>query len=386
MSWLFSQINLGGVTLPNRVVVPPMCQYLAGTDGLPTPWHHMHYGTMAISGAGLVIVEATAVEAVGRISPNDLGLYGEEQEEALRELIARIRTYSSTRFGVQLSHAGRKASNGPFDARQPLGVGEGGWVPVAPSPIPPTDTWTVPSEMTEANIARVVSAFAAAAQRADRAGFDVVEIHAAHGYLISSFLSGHANKRTDAYGGSLEKRMRFGLEVARAVRAFWPKEKGLGCRINGTDWIETGIDVEQATAFAAALKEAGVDYVTVSSGGNSREQKLPPVTPGYQAHLAEAVRKGAGVSTMAVGMVLSAEQAEQLIAEGKCDMVGVARATLDDPRWGLHAAQALGQEASYPQPFWRLSARYWPGYELAHANVRVSTEAAQPDPRFGDKR
>ena len=386
MSHLFSQITLGGLVLPNRVVVPPMCQYSAGTDGLPTPWHHMHLGTMAISGAGLVIVEATAVEDVGRISPNDLGLYTDAQEEALRDLIARIRTFSSTRIGIQIAHAGRKASNTPFDGRQPVAVDEGGWIPIAPSPVPPSDVWPKPTEMTEADISRVVSAFAVAAKRADRAGFDLVEVHAAHGYLISSFLSPHANQRTDGYGGSLDNRMRLGIEVAEAVRAVWPRRKALGFRINGTDWIEAGIRVEEATAFAAALKKAGVDFVTVSSGGNSRNQKLPTIVPGYQTHLAEAIRKGAEITTMTVGMILTAEQAEQIVAGGTSDMVGVARATLDDPRWGLHAAQALGEDPTYPKPFWRLSAKYWPGYELAHPSVHRPKEAAEADPRFGDKR
>ncbi len=386
MSHLFSQIKLGGLVLPNRVVVPPMCQYSAGADGLPAPWHHMHLGTMAISGAGLVIVESTAVEDIGRISPNDLGLYNDAQEEALLDLIARIRTYSSTAMGIQLGHAGRKASNTPFDGRQPVAVAEGGWIPIAPSPVPPNDLWPRPTEMTEADISRVVSAFSVAARRADRAGFDLIEVHAAHGYLISSFLSAHANKRTDRYGGSLDNRMRLGIEVAEAVRAAWPKQKALGFRINGTDWLDTGIRVEEATAFAAALKKAGADFVTVSSGGNSREQKLPAIVPGYQTHLAEAIRKGAEIATMTVGMVLTAEQAEQIIATGASDMVGVARATLDDPRWGLHAAQALGVDPTYPKPFWRLTAKYWPGYAFAHPSVHQPPGAGEPDPRFGDRR
>ncbi|TDY16821.1 NADPH2 dehydrogenase [Paraburkholderia sp. BL6665CI2N2] len=370
MSYLFSEIKLGGLMLPNRIVIPPMCQYSAGSDGLPTPWHHMHLGTMAISGAGLVILEGTAVEDIGRISPNDLGLYNDAQEEALRDLVARIRTFSSTPIGIQIAHAGRKASNTPFDGREPVPVGAGGWVPIAPSPVPPKDIWPTPTEMTDADIARVVSAFAAAATRADRVGFDLVEVHAAHGYLISSFLSRSANHRTDEYGGSLENRMRLGIRLAEAVRAVWPKQKALGFRINGTDWTEAGISVDEATAFAAALKKVGVDYVTVSSGGNSRDQKLPAMVPGYQAHLAEAVRKGAGITTMTVGIIVTAEQAEETIASGKSDLVGVARASLDDPRWGHHAAQSLGKESVYPKPFWRVAAKYWPGYQFAHPPVK----------------
>jgi 2,4-dienoyl-CoA reductase-like NADH-dependent reductase (Old Yellow Enzyme family) len=329
----------------------------------------MHIGTMAISGAGLVILEGTAVEDIGRISPNDLGLYNDAQEEALRDLITRVRTFSQARIGIQIAHAGRKASNTPFDGREPAAVGEGGWIPIAPSPIPPKDNWPTPIEMTEADISRVVAAFVATAQRADRAGFDLVEVHAAHGYLISSFLSGSANQRIDRYGGSLENRMRLGLEIAAAVRAVWPREKALGFRINGTDWTEAGISVEEATAFAAGLKQAGVDYVTVSSGGNSRDQKLPEVVPGYQTNLAEAVRKGADITTMTVGMILSGPQADKIIADGKSDMIGVARATLDDPRWGHHAAEALGEDPHYPRPYWRVASKYWQGYKFAHPSA-----------------
>ena len=375
MKHLFSQIKLGGLVLKNRIVIPPMCQYSAGTDGVATPWHHMHIGTMAISGAGLVILEGTAVEDIGRISPNDLGLYNDAQEEALHDLVARIRTFSSTPIGIQIAHAGRKASNTPFDGREPVPVDAGGWIPIAPSPVPPKDLWPTPIEMTVADISRVVAAFAAAATRADRAGFELLEVHAAHGYLISSFLSRNANERTDDYGGSLENRMRLAMQVAEAVRAVWPKQKALGFRINGTDWTEAGISVEEATAFAAALRKVGIDYVTVSSGGNSRDQKLPAMVPGYQTDLSEAIRKGADVTTMTVGMVVTADQAEQIIAKGKSDLVGVARATLDDPRWGHHAAQALGEEPAYPKPFWRVAAKYWPGYLFAHPLMTQVQEA-----------
>ena len=366
MGNLFSPISLGGLVIPNRIVVPPMCQYSAGADGLPRPWHDMHIGSMAVSGAGLVIMEGTAVEEIGRISPNDLGLYADAHEIALRDLIARVRTFSSTRIGIQIAHAGRKASNTPFDGRQPVPPDEGGWTPIAPSAVPPSDNWPTPVAMGEAEIRRVVSAFAAAAAKADRAGFDLVEVHAAHGYLISSFLSPLANRRIDSYGGSFANRMRFGIDVAGAVRAIWPANKCLGFRINGSDWTEGGIGCDEAIMFAAALKEAGIDYVTVSGGGNSRAQVIPAATPGYQTHLAAAVRKGADIPTMAVGMILTAAQAEDIVANGVSDLVGVARATLDDPHWGLHAAQALGVEPAYPKPYWRAAERYWPGYGIAH--------------------
>ena len=365
MSMLFSEFHLGGVHLKNRIVVPPMCQYMA-VEGLPGPWHEMHYGTMAISGAGLTIIEATGVEAIGRISPNCLGLYNDEQEAALRDMLARIGSYSPVKWGIQLAHAGRKASGGSFDSREPVAFADGGWSTIGPSAIAPQDGWQVPAEMSKEDIDRVVESFAAAAARADRAGFDVVEVHAAHGYLISSFLSPLANHRTDSYGGSLENRMRFALDIARAIRAAFPHDKAVGFRLNGTDWFEGGIVIEETVTLASALRDAGIDFVTASSGGNTRKQKLPPLAPGYQVPFARAVRQGSGVATMAVGMILDAGQAEEIVAGGAADLVAVARATLDDPRWALHAAQELGDEAAYPRSLWRLSARYWPGYKLVH--------------------
>ncbi|MDB5402002.1 MAG: hypothetical protein QOF70_7383 [Acetobacteraceae bacterium] len=365
MSKLFEEIDLGGLTLANRVVVPPMCQYMAA-DGLPAPWHEMHLGTLGISGAGLVIVEGTGVSEIGRISAADLGLYNDEQEAALTAMLSRIRTYSPAKWGIQLAHAGRKASNEPFDAPYPVPPEKGGWIPVGPSPIAHSDRWPTPTEMSEAEISQAVQSFVTSTQRADRIGFDLVEVHAAHGYLISSFLSPIANKRTDGYGGSLPNRMRLAIEVARAMRKVWPASRAIGFRVNGTDWIEGGITVEETTELAKALRECGIDYVTVSSGGNARGQKLPPLVPGYQVYLSDRIRKGSGIKTMTVGMVLQARQAEAIVAEGKADMVGVARATLDDPRWALHAAQELGGEIGYPKSLWRLSAKNWPGYKIVH--------------------
>jgi 2,4-dienoyl-CoA reductase-like NADH-dependent reductase (Old Yellow Enzyme family) len=365
MSRLFSEFKIGGVTLANRVVVPPMCQYMA-VDGLPGPWHHMHYGAMAISGAALTIVEATGVEAISRISPNCLGLYNDEQEAGFREMLARIRTFCPTKWGVQLAHAGRKASGEPFDARGAVLPENGGWETIAPSAIAAQDGWPATAEMSLDDIARVIESFAAAARRADRAGFDVIEVHAAHGYLISSFLSPLINRRTDNYGGSLENRMRFAVEIARALRAACPAEKAIGFRVNGTDWHDGGIVIEETIALAKALRQEGMDFVTVSSGGNTRKQKLPRLTPGYQVALARAVRDASGIATMAVGMVLTADQAEEIIDSDAADLVAVARATLDDPRWALHAAQELGGEIAYPRPMWRLTAKYWPGYKFVH--------------------
>ena len=372
MSKLFEPFKLGGLTLANRVVVPPMCQYMC-VDGLPSPWHEMNYGTLGISGAGLVIMEGTGVEDIGRISPADLGLYNDEQEAALAAMLARIRTYATAKFGIQLAHAGRKASSQGFDVPYPAPPEEGGWTPIGPSAIAHSDRWPTPTAMSQAEIDRVVESFATAARRADRIGYDLIEVHAAHGYLISSFLSPVANARTDGYGGPLGNRMRFAVEVARAMRASWPEEKAVGFRVNGTDWIEGGITPEETTELARALRGCGMDYVTVSSGGNARGQRLPPVEPGYQVYIAKAVREGSGIATLAVGMILTARQAEEIVASGRADLVGIARATLDDPRWALHAAQELGAEVEYPRPWWRLTGKHWPGYKL----VRPLAEAAE---------
>ncbi len=372
MSKLFEPFRLGGLTLANRVVVPPMCQYMC-VDGLPGPWHEMNYGTLGISGAGLVIVEGTGVEDIGRISPLDLGLYNDEQEAALSAMLGRIRTYSTARWGIQLAHAGRKASSQAFDVPYPAAPEDGGWTPVGPSAIAHSDRWPTPTAMAQAEIDRVVESFATATRRAGRIGFDAIEVHAAHGYLISSFLSPVANARTDGYGGTLANRMRFAVEVAKAVRAAWPTDKALGFRVNGTDWFEGGITPEETTELARTLRACGIDYVTVSSGGNARGQKLPPVLPGYQVHIAQAIKEGSGIATLTVGMILKAEQAEAIVASGQADLVGVARAMLDDPRWPLHAAQELGGEIEYPRPWWRLSGKHWPGYKL----VRPLPEAAQ---------
>ena len=372
MSKLFEPCDLGGLRLANRVVVPPMCQYMS-VNGLPAPWHEMNYGTLGISGAGLVIVEGTGVEDIGRISPLDLGLYNDEQEAALAAMLGRIRTYSPAKWGIQLAHAGRKASSQPFDVPYPAPPEEGGWTPIGPSAIAHSDRWPTPTAMSQAEIDRVVESFATAARRAERIGFDVVEVHAAHGYLISSFLSPVANARTDGYGGPLANRMRFAIEVATAMRAAWPADKAIGFKVNGTDWTPGGITPEETTELARALRGCGIDFVTVSSGGNARGQTLPPLVPGYQVHIAQAIKEGSGITTMALGMILKAEQAEAIVANGQADLVGIARATLDNPRWALHAAQELGSEVGYPRSWWRLAGQHWPGYKL----VRPLPEAAQ---------
>jgi len=367
MSRLFSPIRLGGLDLPNRLVVSPMCQYSA-RDGVPQPWHWKLLGSMATSGAGLVIAEATAVVPEGRISPDDTGLWNEEQEEAFARLIADIRTYSDTAMGIQLAHAGRKAGTLPpwIEGGRALKDGEIDWKTAAPSALPFADGFRTPAALDEAGMARVRSAFAEAARRADRAGFDAVELHAAHGYLLHEFCSPIANRREDAYGGSLDNRLRFPLEVASDLREAWPKSKALGARISGSDWIEDGFDAGQASVFAERLKDLGYDYVCVSSGAIAPGIHIPGREPGYQVHLAEAVKAKVGLTTMAVGMIAEPELAEQILAEGKADMVAIARGVLDDPNWGHHARARLGDPPA-PQPqYARAAPDLWPGYALAH--------------------
>ncbi|MGP9576167.1 NADH:flavin oxidoreductase/NADH oxidase [Halomonas sp. AOP42-D2-25] len=367
MTNLSSSFMLGELKLSNRIVISPMCQYSA-IEGVAQPWHAMHLGSMAISGAGLVVVEATGVTPEGRISPHCLGLYTDEQESALTRLVAGIRSYSATPLGIQLGHAGRKASAEGFDSGAPALPDAGGWQPVGPSASPLQDDWPIPRPLEIKEIDQIIDAFASAARRADRAGFDLIEVHGAHGYLLSSFLSPVANKRTDHFGGSLENRMRLPLLVAQAVRETLPSHKPLGMRINGTDHVEGGITIEEAGILAAALRDVGCDYVSVSSGGNSREQKIPPTLPGYQVGYARDIRKTSGVATMAVGMILEPQQAEEIISTDSSDMIAVARTALDNPRWPMHALTELGVEPEYPKPYWRSGPSIWRGYKSVHKN------------------
>lgn len=361
MSQLFSSRAVGPLTLKNRVVVAPMCQYSA-IDGVPQPWHVQHLGRLAISGAGLVIVEATGVEAAGRITPDDTGLWNDEQEAAFAEIIRGVRTYSDTPIGVQLAHAGRKAStSAPWKGGRALTAEEGAWETYAPSAVAFRDDWHTPTEMTEADMDRVVAAFVDAAGRADRAGFDLVELHAAHGYLLSEFLSPISNRRTDAWGGSAENRARFPLRVAKALREAWPR--ALGARFNGSDWVEGGLALEEVTAFGRALHDLGYDYLHLSSGGNVARADIPGDQPGYQVRFAEAVKAAAPDATvMAVGMIFDPKQAEEIVASGQADLVAIARATLDDPHWAHHAAVALGQDEDLPSQYARAGHGKWPGY------------------------
>ena len=367
MSQLFTPRAVGPLTLRNRIVVAPMCQYSA-IDGVPQPWHAQHLGRLAISGAGLVIVEATGVEAAGRISPADTGLWNDDQETAFAALISGIRTYSDTPIGIQLGHAGRKASTTPpWIGNRAVTPEEGAWTTFAPSALPFKDDWHTPVALDEAGMQRIIDAFVDAAGRAHRAGFDLVELHAAHGYLLSEFLSPVANHRTDEYGGSAGNRMRFPLRVAQALRDAWPRDKALGARFNGSDWVDDGITIEEVQAFARALHDMGYDYLHVSSGGNLPRAHIPGGEPGYQLSFAEAVKAAVPEgNVIAVGMIYEPEQAEAIIAEGKADFVAVARAILDDPNWPHHAATALGQPEGLPNQYARATQSTWPAYDRIH--------------------
>jgi 2,4-dienoyl-CoA reductase-like NADH-dependent reductase (Old Yellow Enzyme family) len=370
-SHLFSPITLAGLTLPNRIMVSPMCMYI-GKDGLLSAWHRLHLGSLALSGASLLMIEATAVEAEGRISPFCLGLYNDQQEEAFARLLADIRECSDIRVGIQLGHAGRKGSRMVFmpSGSTALSPQDGGWPVYSPSNLAYNDGWAQPEALDEAGLQRVATAFADAAIRADRAGFDAVEIHGAHGYLLHSFRTESANRRTDNYGGSQRNRDRFPLEVVAQVRRSLPSHKPLGVRVNGEDWHAGGVSLSDTIAFAAELKKRGVNYVTTSGGASSPNINPPPVTPGYMVHYAHAVRQKAAIASTAVGMILTAHQAESIIAEGKSDMVAIGRGMLDDPRWGWHAAEALGVELQYPGPYAKAHPKVWNGYREVHPGMR----------------
>ena len=351
MTNLFTPLTLRGLTLPNRIAVSPMCQYQA-VDGVVNEWHLVHYGGLAQGGAGLILTEAAAVAPEARISPNDLGLWNDAQAEALIP-ITRFMAAQGVVPGVQLAHAGRKASNpAPWKGSGSVPLAAGGWVPVAPSALPFDAGWTVPTELDEAGITGVVQAFVAAARRALAAGFQVVEIHAAHGYLLHQFLSPLTNHRGDHYGGSFEHRTRLAREVVAAVRAVWPERLPLFVRISATDWVEGGWDLEQSVQLAAALKDLGADLVDCSSGGLVPGAKIP-VGPGYQVPFAARIRAATGLPTGAVGLITESRQAEQILAEGSADLILMGRELLRDPRWPLRAAQELGVEAPWPASYLR---------------------------------
>lgn len=351
-SQLFRPFSLRSVTLPNRIVISPMCQYSA-VDGNATDWHTIHLGQLAFSGAGMLIVEATGVELAGRISPGCLALGSDENEAALARVLASVRRYSSMPLAIQLGHAGRKASSQvPWQGGRPLRLESGGWQTVAPSPIPHQEGDPVPQMLDTAGIARITAAFVDATRRAARLGFDAIELHMAHGYLLHQFLSPIANRRDDAYGGMLENRMRLPLEIFAAVRAVWPNEKPLGVRISATDWVPDGWDIEQSVVFAQALKRLGCDWIDASSGGISPQQQLT-IGPGFQVPFAERLRHDTGLPSMAVGLITEPEQAENIIASGAADMVALGRSLLWNPHWPWQAAAKLGAQTAAPQQYHR---------------------------------
>ncbi|MBP0491908.1 NADH:flavin oxidoreductase/NADH oxidase [Roseomonas sp. SG15] len=357
MSQLFQPLLLGALELPNRIVIAPMCQYSA-EDGRATDWHTIHLGHLALSGAGLLVLEATAVSPEGRISPADLGLYSDEDEAALGRVLAAARRYSAMPIAVQLSHAGRKASSrAPWDGGTQIRPGEpGGWRTEAPSALAHAEGEDTPTALDHAGLARVRQGFVEAARRAARIGLDGIEIHGAHGYLLHQFLSPLANVRNDEYGGSLENRMRFPLEVFDAVREAFPTDRPVWMRLSATDWVPGGWDVESTIAMARALKARGCDAIHVSTGGVSPRQQIP-LAPGYQLPFARQVKAAVDLPVIGVGLITEPEQAEAVIAGGDADAVALARAILYDPRWPWHAAAKLGARVAAPKQYWRSQPR-----------------------------
>jgi 2,4-dienoyl-CoA reductase-like NADH-dependent reductase (Old Yellow Enzyme family) len=352
MSMLFTPYQLGPLELSNRIAIAPMCQYSAD-QGLATDWHMIHLGQLALSGAALLIIEATAVTEEGRITPGDLGLWSDAHLEALTPVIAAMRRHSPIRIGIQLAHAGRKASSAaPWEGGANIHPGQpGGWQTVAPSAVPHADGESVPLALDSAGLQRIKQGFVDAALRAQKLGLDAIELHGAHGYLLHQFLSPLANKREDAYGGSLENRMRFPLEVCAAVRAAAPG-MCVGMRISASDWVEGGWDLEQSVQFAHALEKLGCHFIHVSSGGVSPLQKIP-VGAGYQIAFAERIKRETSMPTIGVGLITEPQQAEHILRSGQADMVALARAMLYDPRWPWHAAAELGAQVAAPPQYWR---------------------------------
>ncbi|HAA94002.1 MAG: oxidoreductase [Rhodospirillaceae bacterium] len=355
---LFTPIELGNVTLANRIVVSPMCQYSA-VEGSATDWHLMHLGNYALSGAGLLIHEATAVVAEGRISHSCLGLYSDKNESALARVLEFCRGISDIPLGIQLAHAGRKGScERPWEGRGPLS-GENAWQTDAPSALAMADNWPTPNAVSIEEMKAIKAAFVTATERAIALDYDLIELHCAHGYLLHEFLSPLANAREDDYGGNLANRMRYPLEVFEAVRAAWPEGKPLGVRISATDFAEGGWEIADSVVLSDALKGLGCDYVTCSGGGVTFDQTIE-LEPGYQMPGAEAVKRETGMPVMAVGMIRDPKFANTAIADGKTDMVALARGFLYEPRWPWRAAYELGVDAAYPPQFERAAPSAWP--------------------------
>lgn len=357
MSQLFTSMRIGEMSLDNRVIIAPMCQYSA-FEGSATDWHMAHLGGLALSGAGLLIVEASAVSPEGRITPADLGLYSDENEAALKRVLHAIRAYSPIKVAVQISHAGRKASSqAPWDGGKQIRPDQPqGWETFAPSSVPHSEGEVAPHGLDAAGLAKIKADFVSTAKRAARLGFDGIEIHAAHGYLLHQFLSPIANHRDDEYGGSLQNRMRFPLEVFQAVRDAFPAQRPVWIRVSATDWVEGGWDIDGTIAFAKALEAISCAAIHVSSGGVSPKQVIK-LEPGYQVPLAAAVKAQVSMPVIAVGLITEAKHAEAIISEGKADAIALARGVLYDPRWPWHAAAELGAHVTAPKQYWRCQPR-----------------------------
>jgi 2,4-dienoyl-CoA reductase-like NADH-dependent reductase (Old Yellow Enzyme family) len=356
MTKLFEPLRIGGLDLSNRIVIAPMCQYSA-EDGCATSWHTIHLGHLALSGAGLLIIEATGVSPEGRISPKDLGLWSDETQAALAEVLRTVRQHSSIPIMVQLAHAGRKASTlPPWEGGRQIPAGQGGWRCVAPSPLAFALTDETPEALDHAGLERIKRAFVDAARRAVAIGLDGIELHAAHGYLLHQFLSPLSNRREDEYGGSLDNRMRLLLEVFEAVQAAVAPEFPVFVRISATDWAEGGWDLEQSIVLARALKARGCQVLHVSSAGLTPAQKID-VGPNYQVRFAATIKRETGLLTIAVGLITEAEQAETILQTGQADMIALARAILYDPRWPWHAAAKLGEQIAVPKQYLRSQPR-----------------------------
>ena len=359
---LFTSMTLGALKLTNRIVVSPMCQY-SSEDGYATDWHLVHLGTRAVGGAGLILVEATAVVPEGRITPGDLGIWKDDHISKLRQIVDFVHSQGSA-IGIQLAHAGRKASMAvPWEAERVIPPSEGGWIDIAaPSAVPFSANYPQPKALDFSGIQTVRNAFVSAAKRAIMAGFDVIELHAAHGYLLHEFLSPLSNLRTDAYGGSFENRIRLLLEIVEDVRTVWTSESPLFVRISASDWTRGGWTIDESVELAKLLKTRGVDLIDVSSGGNIPAAQIP-VGPGYQTPFAEQIRREAAIPTGAVGMITGASQADQMIRNGQADLILIAREFLRDPYWPINALQELQKEISWPAQYLRAAGHKVPKRE-----------------------
>lgn len=358
-SALFSPLRIAGLDLNNRIVVAPMCQYSA-EDGTIGDWHTTHLGMLANSGAGLVVVEATHVERRGRITHGCNGLYSNANEDAMRRVIQHCKRIAKSKFGIQLAHAGRKASSQlPWNGAKGLKDNEDPWQTVAPSAISYGNEWQAPREANREDMNRIRDAFASSAKRALSAGFEAIELHLAHGYLLQTFLSPVSNQRKDEFGGSLENRMRFPLEVVRAVRAAVPKSVPLGVRISASDWVEGGWTIDDSVALCKVLKAEGVDFACCSSGG-IRADTRTPADADNNVSLAEKIKRESGIMTRAVGHIVDPRKADAIIANGQADQVALARGFLDDPHWGWHAAKTLGADVVRPDQYLRAGPQFWP--------------------------